>query len=330
MNRAAQSLGEGVEPGELQPRRAMLDEVSHSLSKTPKELSPKYFYDPRGSALFEEITELPEYYLTRTERSLLGAWIPDWIADLCPRTLVELGSGSSSKTRILLDSLPARSVFVPVDVSEELLEDTAEALRREYPQLTVAPEVGDISHPLDLPGSLPGPALFAFLGSTIGNFTPPAAIRLLSHTRASMTKDDAFLMGVDLRPGPGKSREELESAYNDSRGVTAEFNLNVLRVLNREIGSDFDLDGFAHRAVYNDEDARIEMHLVAERPQVVTIPSAGTFAFRKGETVRTEISAKYDRATVDALFAAAGLHLSRWREDDRGRYALAVGRPKEP
>ena len=323
-------FAEGKEPRDDGARRRMLADVQQGLSRSQKELSPKYFYDARGSSLFEEITRLPEYYLTRVERRLLGLWIPSWIEELGPRTLVELGSGNASKTRILLDAMPARSFFVPVDVSEELLEDTAEALRQEYPQLTVAPEVTDISHPLELPESLPRPVLFAFLGSTIGNFAPAGAVRLLSHTRASMTSCDAFLLGIDLRPGPGKSPSELEAAYNDTRGVTAAFNMNVLRVLNRELGADFELSAFAHRAIYDDANARVEMHLVSERPQVVTIPGGGTFAFREGETVRTEISAKYDRDTIDGLFSAAGIGIVRWCEDERGRYALVLGRPTEP
>jgi L-histidine N-alpha-methyltransferase len=305
----------------------MLREVWEGLARPEKELSPKYFYDARGSALFEEITHLPEYYLTKVERALLETWVPGWITDLAPVALVELGAGSAAKTRILLDALPARSSFVPLDVSEDLLHETARTLRVEYPHLTVTPEVADLTRPLELSATLPRPALFAFLGSTIGNFPRSQAVHLLSHVRASMFDGDAFLMGADLRPGRGKAREALEAAYNDSRGVTAEFNLNVLRVLNRELGANFDPRAFAHRAFYDDVRGRIEMHLVARCPQVVTLPGAGTVRFREGEGVRTEISCKYDRAAVDDLFLAAGLEVAAWREDDLGRYALVLGRP---
>jgi L-histidine N-alpha-methyltransferase len=322
---ATEPEGRGGEGSEGAHRR-MLSDVVAGFSLPQKELAPKYFYDARGSRLFEEITALPEYYPTRVERALLRRWIPSWIEAVAPMALVELGAGSASKTRILLDAMPARGSFVPVDVSEEFLHETAEILREEYPQLTVIPEIADLAHPLELSAPLPRPALFAFLGSTIGNFTPSGAVRLLGHVRATMHPEDAFLLGADLRPGRGKSREELEAAYNDAHGVTEEFNLNVLRVLNRELGADFDLRGFAHHATYDDTQARIEMHLVALREQTVTVPGGGTFPFREGETIRTEISCKYDRETLDGLFSRAGLRITRWREDERGRYALVLGR----
>jgi L-histidine N-alpha-methyltransferase len=323
---AATEVEERPGEGDENARRRMLADVVAGLSRPQKELSPKYFYDARGSRLFEEITTLPEYYPTRIERALLRRWVPSWIEGVSPVSLVELGAGSASKTRILLDAMPARGSFVPVDVSEEFLHETAETLREEYPQLTVTPTVADLTHPLELSAPLSRPALFAFLGSTLGNFTPSGAVRLLGHVRATMHAEDAFLLGADLRPGHGKSRGEMEAAYNDSRGVTAEFNLNVLRVLNRELGSDFDLRGFAHRAVYDDAEARIEMHLVALRDHTVTIPGAETFRLHEGETIRTEISCKYDRETLGGLFAQAGLRITRWREDERGRYALVLGR----
>jgi len=319
---ATERLGEGDDDA----RPSMLAEVVAGLTRSQKELSPKYFYDARGSRLFEEITSLPEYYPTRLERTLLGRWIPSWIEAVAPVALVELGAGSANKTRILLDSMPARGSFVPVDVSEEFLHEAAEVLREEYPQLTVTPEVADLTRPLHLSAPLPRPALFAFLGSTIGNFNPAAAVRLLGHVRATMNPEDAFLLGADLRPGNGKSKEELEAAYDDALGVTASFNLNVLRVLNRELGADFDLRQFTHRAFYDVDQARIEMHLAARREQTVTIPDGGTFLVREGETIRTEISCKYDRETLEDLFSAAGLRITDWREDERGRYALVLGR----
>ncbi|HEX7941381.1 MAG TPA: L-histidine N(alpha)-methyltransferase, partial [Gemmatimonadaceae bacterium] len=241
----------------------MLADVRHGLSRPQKELPPKYFYDHRGSELFEEITRLPEYYLTRTERQMLAALAPGLIASMRPRTLVELGAGSAEKTRILLDAMcraaDVRHTYVPVDVSAEFLEATAARLREAYPPLEVAPVVADISTDLLLP-ALRHPVLHVFLGSTIGNFDQPSAVRLLRRIRAAMRDGDRLLLGADLRKPVGR----IEAAYNDARGVTAEFNRNVLRVLNREIGADFDVDAFRHRAFYDRERHRIEMHLVAD------------------------------------------------------------------
>jgi L-histidine N-alpha-methyltransferase len=308
----------------------MLDEVRWGLSRDPKELSPKFFYDTRGSRLFEEITELDEYYLTRTERSLLRRWMPGWIGDLQPHALVELGAGSASKTRILLDAMRAQdagTLFVPLDVSEEFLHDAAERLRGEYPDLTVRPEVADLTHPLEMSTELPSPSLFALLGSTLGNFDEAAAVRLLSHVRATMGSADALVLGADLRPGPGKSQAQLEAAYDDAAGVTARFNLNILRVLNREVGTDFPLDAFRHDAFYDPEEGRIEMHLVASRAVSVRVPGLGPVSVDEGESIRTEISCKYDRPTLDRILDGARLRVARWEEDDVGRYALVLARP---
>jgi L-histidine N-alpha-methyltransferase len=304
----------------------MLAEVAAGLAAPQKELPPKYFYDLRGSELFEEITRLPEYYLTRAERALLHEWMPVLVPQLGTRALVELGAGSAEKSRIILDAMRAAGtaeLFVPIDVSAAFLRETAARLRREYPGLRVTPAVADISESLAVPPDLPSPALYAFLGSTIGNFYPPAAIRLLARVRSAMRPGDRFLMGADLR----KSVPVIEAAYNDARGVTAEFNRNMLRVLNRELGADFDLEAFAHRAFYEPTSHRIEMHLVALRPQTVHVPGMDDVHFRKGETLRTEISCKHDSASVAALFAAAGLQLEAWRTDAERRFALAVGAP---
>ena len=304
----------------------MLAEVAEGLAATQKELPPKYFYDHRGSELFEEITRLPEYYPTRTERGILEAWMPGLVAGLGTRTLIELGAGSAEKSRVILNAMRAAGtaeVYVPIDVSATFLSHTAARLRREYPGLKVEPAVADIGEELNLPRRLPRPALFAFLGSTIGNFHPAEAIRLLRRVRAAMEPGDRFLMGADLR----KDVARIERAYNDSRGVTAEFNRNMLRVLNHELGADFEPETFEHRAFYERQAHRIEMHLVSSRPQVVTIPGIGEVSFARGETLRTEISCKHDRDSVAALFRPAGLRVESWRTDPEGLFALVVGAP---
>jgi L-histidine N-alpha-methyltransferase len=305
---------------------AMLAEVAEGLSAPQKELSPKYFYDHRGSELFEAITRLPEYYPTRTERALLTGWMPELMAQLGTRTLVELGAGNADKSRIILDAMRKTGlgqVYVPIDVSATFLAQTAARLRREYPGLTVEPAVADIAEELNLPRQFPRPALFAFLGSTIGNFYPPAAIRLLSRVRAAMAPGDRFLLGVDLR----KDIARVEAAYNDSQGITAEFNRNMLLVLNHELGADFDPDGFEHRAFYDRVAHRIEMHLVSVRPQVVHVPGLEPVRFAAGESIRTEISTKYDRDSVAALFEAAGLTIQAWPRDPETPFGLVLGAP---
>ena len=306
------------------PNPRMLAEVAAGLSAPQKELPPKYFYDHRGSELFEEITQLPEYYPTRTERALLEAWMPTLVPQLGTNTLVELGAGSAEKSRIVLSAIRSRNtagVYVPIDVSASFLNETATRLRREYPGLRVEPVVADISEDFDRPRGLPHPVLYAFLGGTIGNFYPPAAIRLLSRIRAKMGPSDRFLLGVDLR----KDVSRIEAAYNDSRGVTAAFNRNMLLVLNHELGSNFDPGAFDHLAFYEQLTHRIEMHLVSRAEQEVRVPGIGTIAIRAGESIRTEISCKYDRRSVAELFAAAGLRIESWRPDPEALFALVVG-----
>ena len=313
-------------PLERVPNPGMLAEVAAGLAAPQKELSPKYFYDQRGSELFEAITRLPEYYPTRTERALLEGWMPELMAQLGTRTLIELGAGNAEKSRIILDAMRATGLaklYVPIDVSATFLSLTAAQLRREYPGLTVEPAIADISVELNLPRRMPRPALFAFLGGTIGNFYPPAAIRLLARVRAAMEPGDRFLMGVDLR----KDIARIEAAYNDSQGVTAEFNRNMLLVLNHELGADFDPAAFEHRAFYDTVAHRIEMHLVSSRNQVVEIPGLGPVVFTAGESIRTEISTKYDRASVSALFHAAGLRIEAWPIDPATPFGLVVGAP---
>jgi L-histidine N-alpha-methyltransferase len=306
----------------------MLAEVTAGLTAPQKELSPKYFYDHRGSDLFEEITRLPEYYPTRTERSLLQGWMPDLISELGTRTLVELGAGSAEKSRIILRAMRAARtavLYVPIDVSASFLNQTATRLRREYPGLAVEPAVADISEEFELPSAVPHPALYAFLGGTIGNFYPVAAIQLLKRVRSAMRSSDRFLMGVDLRKDVGL----IEAAYNDSRGVTAEFNRNMLRVLNRELRADFDVERFEHVAFFDADHEWIEMRLRARRECVVEIAGLGlTVRFARGEEMRTEISAKFTGERVECELAGAGLVLEDWWTDARGMFGLSSSRPR--
>lgn len=307
-------------------RARMLDDVRAGLLHAPRSLPPKYFYDERGSELFEEITRTDEYYPTRTERALLTRLAPEIVARTTPCTLTELGAGSASKTQILLDAMLARTprgiVYVPVDVSAAYLEQSAARLRDRYPALRVEPVVADFSTPFHMPPH-PAPALHAFLGSTIGNFVPREAATFLATARARMDARDHFLLGADLRKDPAV----LERAYNDARGVTAQFNRNVLRVLDTVLGADFDPEAFEHRAVYDTTEHRIEMYLVAREPQRVTIPEVGVIDIAAGEPILTEVSYKYDRSTVEQLLDAANLALVEWYTDPDARFALALARP---
>jgi len=316
-------------PSDPHDRQVMQTEVLDGLSRSQKELSSKYFYDARGSELFEQITALEEYYPTRTERALLERWMPTWVGRSRPEALVELGAGSARKSRIVLDAMEATGcgrLFVPVDVSGDFLHETAATLREEYQGLRIEPAVADISEAFELPLVLPAPTWFALLGSTIGNFEPPEAAQLLGRVAGHMRPGDQFLLGADLRPGRHKSLESLERAYNDAQGVTADFNLNVLRVLNRELSTDFDPAAFRHIAFYAGEEGRIEMHLEALCAHTVRFPDGPLVEFAEGETIRTEISCKYDQTTVTDLFASAGMALEEWIEDDRGLFALALAR----
>lgn len=302
----------------------MRGEVAEGLSRPQKVLSPKYFYDRRGSELFEEITRLPEYYPTRTERKLLREHMRDWVHEQRPGSLVELGAGAADKTRAILDAMHdavAEPVYVPIDISGEFLARVVDSLRSAYPEAAVRPLVADISAGFHLPDDLPRPVLFALLGGTIGNFPRDEGVDLLARVRSEMGSDDRFLIGFDLQKDVGV----LEAAYNDSAGVTAEFNRNVLRVLNRDLGADFDLDGFRHRAVYVADEERIEMHLVAGQPCTITIPGAGRFAMAAGETIRTEVSCKYTRSSIETLFDRAGLAIERFAMAEPG-FALTLAR----
>jgi len=305
----------------------MVRDVREGLARTPKQLSPKYFYDERGSELFEEITQLPEYYLTRAERSLLERRISEIVAAVRPCSLVELGAGSATKTRLILDEMRSSGCaecYVPIDVSKDFLEATALQLRADYPDIQITPVISDITEPFALP-QLASPTLVVFLGSTIGNFPREPAIRLLSHVERAMSPSDRFLLGADLRKDP----EIINRAYNDSKGVTAAFNLNVLQRLNRELGADFPVSDYEHKAFYSSDQHRVEMHLVARNPHKVVIPEIGEIRLKKGESIRTELSYKYDRPTLEDILRAAGLVLEKWIAADDGSFALALARAED-
>jgi len=312
-----------VDPGDLTAE--MASDVAAGLSRRPKELPSKYFYDERGSLLFEDITRLPEYYLTRAERALLER-VAGEVAGICrPRDLVELGSGSARKTRLLLEAGRERSTlrrYVPFDVSREMAESSALGLVERYPGLDVHAVVGDFERHLEhIP---PGEGrLVAFLGSTIGNFLRPQAVRFLTRLASILGPDDWFLLGTDLV----KSRQVLEAAYDDRQGVTAEFNRNVLRVVNRNLEADFDVERFEHVAFYDEAGARVEMHLRATEVQEVRIESLDrTVRFERDEMMRTEVSCKYTRESVGSMLADAGLELEHWFTDDDRAFALSLSR----
>jgi L-histidine N-alpha-methyltransferase len=304
----------------------MLDDVRRGLSLPQKELPPTYFYDERGSRLFDEITRLPEYYLTRAEHDLLNARADELVRLARPASLAELGPGMAGKSRVLIQAiLRARGdvVYIPIDVSAATLEATAHALEAEYRGLRVVPVSADIRGDVMLPEDIPRPLLYALLGSTIGNFTPLEAVALLQRMKSALRPGDRLLLGVDLV----KDSAPLEAAYNDEAGVTAAFNVNVLHVLNHALETDFDAAAFRHQAYYNAQLRRIEMHLVSLRTQTIRLPDGTEFEFAEGETIRTEISCKYDWEMVEDLFHDAGLRLERWIPDDRDWFALAVGAP---
>lgn len=301
----------------------LASDVRQGLGTTPKWLPPKYFYDARGSELFEEITRLPEYYLTRAEREILEGITDGLAGRLRPGELVELGSGSSRKTRLLLEAMHRHCGghrYAPLDVSVDALEGAAAALSSVYPWLEFEGFVGDFT--ADLP-RVPRRArrLLAFLGSTIGNLDPDERAALLGGVAAALRPGDRFLLGVDLVKDPAV----LQAAYDDAAGVTAEFNRNLLRVLNRELGAAIPVDAFEHVAVYDPEKSRIEMRLRALRDLTVEFPSLELeVGFHAGEELRTEISCKFTREGVERELAAAGLRLESWHTDAAERFACAV------
>ncbi len=302
------------------------------LTATPKSLPPKWFYDAEGSALFEKITELPEYYPTRAERAILRAAAPRIAARTGAAVLVELGSGSSEKTRLLLDALRHAGTlrgYVPVDVSESALVLAADALEVEYPGLAIHAVASDFEEALGLPQAAPDsgdsePRLVAFLGSTIGNMVPAERAAFLRRVRAQLRPGDAFLLGTDLVKDPAV----LVAAYDDAAGVTAAFNKNVLAVLNAELGANFDLSAFEHVARWDAANEWIEMRLRSVLEQQVRLADLGlTVAFAAGEEMRTEVSAKFRRAGVEAELAATGFDLRSWWTDPAGQFGLSLSVP---
>jgi L-histidine N-alpha-methyltransferase len=303
----------------------MAHEVRTGLTAKPKELAPKYFYDERGSRLFERITELPEYYPTRAEREILATRCDEILAAAgSPGTLVELGSGSAAKTRHLLSAMEDANcleLFVPVDISEEITHQTAASLVAEYPELSVSGLVCDFEQDLELIPEAENGRLIAFLGGTIGNLYPDPRRDFLSRIAALLGPEDRLLLGTDLV----KDTARLEAAYNDSAGVTAEFNKNVLAVLNRELGADFDLDAFEHVARFDEDEAWMDIGLRSKVAQTIRIDGLDlTVRFAAGERMRTEISAKFTRERLEEIYREAGLELSGWFTDAAGDYALSL------
>jgi L-histidine N-alpha-methyltransferase len=305
--------------------RALRRDVLLGLTAEPKWLPPKWFYDARGSALFEEITRLPEYYPTRAEREILHARAAELAGHTGARSLVELGSGSSEKTRLLLSSLHGHGTlqdFVPLDVSESALREAVEAIHTDYPGLRIVGVVGDFTEPLDRlrAGS---PRLVAFLGGTIGNLLPEERHEFLVNVRTGLGDGEWLLLGTDLVKDPAM----LVRAYDDAAGVTAAFNLNVLHVLNRELGADFATEEFSHVARWDAEQEWIEMRLRAHRAMRVSVPAVDLAVdLAAGEEIRTEVSAKFRRDGVEAELKAAGFDLDRWWTDAEGRFALTLAR----
>ncbi len=298
------------------PQDEELEELLDGLRQPEKMISPKYFYDERGSQLFEEITRLPEYYPTETELGIMRDNVGE-IAQLVGKqaSLIEFGSGSSLKTRVLLENLDELAAYVPVDISQDHLLESAQQIRQEFPDLDVLPVVADFTQPFQLPSPkiMPVRNIVYFPGSTIGNFTHDAAHELLTVMHEEAGADGALLIGVDLQKDPAI----IERAYNDGAGVTAEFNRNILRHLNREFGADFDLDAYAHSAEYNEEEGRVEIRLVSEQDQQFTL-GGESFSIDKDEAILTEYSHKYTLNGFAAMAGEAGFTVERvWMDAKR-------------
>jgi L-histidine N-alpha-methyltransferase len=298
------------------------EEILSGLRQINKWISPKYFYDQRGSELFDQITALPEYYPTRTELSIMGKYAAEIGKLVGPRaSVIEFGAGSNVKIRLLLDCLEDCAAYVPVDISGEYLEYMAHALAVDYPDLEVLPVLADFTQPFELPNPkvMPLKNLVFFPGSTIGNFSPADALALLRVMHLEAKPGGALLIGVDLK----KDRQILEAAYNDSQGITAQFNLNLLRRLNDELSGDIDLSQFSHRAIYNDSIGAIEMHLVSAVVQTITL-AGETFQFEAGEHITTEYSHKFGLEDFSALANLAGFQRQRVWMDDHLLFSLQL------
>ncbi|HEX5224521.1 MAG TPA: L-histidine N(alpha)-methyltransferase [Solirubrobacteraceae bacterium] len=308
-------------------QRSLADDALDGLTKPFKELPPKHLYDARGAELFDRICELPEYYPTRTERAILQERAEE-IAELTRAVeLVELGSGTAAKTRVLLDAMQAAGTlarYVPVDVTESMVRETAEALVEEYPGMSVHGLIGDFErHLVHLPPAV-GPRIVAFLGGTIGNFPPGSRRRFLRGIASLLGPSDHLLMGTDLVKDP----RVIQAAYDDAEGVTAEFNRNMLSVLNRELQADFRPEDFEHVALFDEEHEWIEMRLRARREHTAFVGELDLEVhFAAGEEMRTEISAKFTPRRVERDLAAAGLELVRWLTDSDDVFALTLSRP---
>jgi L-histidine Nalpha-methyltransferase len=312
-------------PGRHVPTLA--DDAARGLLVAPRSLPPKYFYDGRGSLLFDRICETPEYYPTRTEAALLERHAGDVIASVRPACILELGAGMARKTRHLFDAcerLGCYAAYWPFDVCEQALSEAGGALTAEYPWLRVRALVGDYSAGLDGLPSPPCPRLYTFLGGTVGNFTPAEGERFLREIRCRMATADRLLLGADRVKDPAV----LHAAYNDADGVTAEFNRNVLRVLNRGLDADFDPAGFAHEALYNPDEQQIEINLVALREQSVRLGALGCrIRLAAGERVRTEISRKFTVDSLAGLLASAGLGIEQHFTPPNEYFSLVLARP---
>nr|WP_218624062.1 L-histidine N(alpha)-methyltransferase [Granulicella sp. dw_53] len=320
---------------------AVAREAQAGLTANPKTLSPWLFYDEAGSRLFEQITQLPEYYLTRTERGIFTTYADDIIrhaaaSDLASSpalTLIELGAGTATKTGILLAAAVRQQgsiVYQPVDVSESALAEASENILANIPGVTVRCQVADYTReplPLDrLPNTR---TLALYIGSSIGNFSPTDAVDVLSNLRDQLQPGDVLLLGTDLAPGPHKTTADLLAAYDDASGTTAAFNLNVLTRLNRDLGANFNIAAFGHKAIWNPTESRIEMHLESLRPQTVTIPATATtpkltLHFRQGETIHTENSHKFSPAAISSLLSQSRFATSQTWHDPNHLFAVTL------
>jgi dimethylhistidine N-methyltransferase len=295
-------------------QNAFEDDVIEGLSQLQKTIPCRWLYDERGSELFEDITVLPEYYPTRTETSILSQYAPEIASHVGPHaTVVEYGAGASVKTRILIDALEELSTYIPVDISAEFLQSSAASLQKDYPDVKIEPVVADFLSAVDLPEKpAKGARVGFFPGSTIGNLESSEITGFMKRAREDLGSDAQFILGADLKKDPNI----LIPAYDDSAGITSEFNLNLLRRINGELEANFDVSSFAHEARWNEDDSRIEMHLVSERDQSVEV-SGQTFNFKHGETVHTENSRKFEIGALQKLIAQCGWEMAdSWIDKD--------------